>query len=553
MLHPRFRKITLLLALSLFAGCGDADADGDGVIDELDCEPNNPAVHPDAVEVCDGIDNNCDGLRDDEENVADASVWFIDRDVDGYGDDLVQKTSCERPGGGWTDRGGDCDDTDGEMSPDRSEICNGKDDDCDGVDDEPDEAPGAKTYYEDWDFDGFGDPASEQLLCPSQAPRLWVQNGEDCDDHDELQYPGAAEYCNDEDDDCDLAIDELDQVEDGFNAWLDRDKDGYGDPRTEVFVCDLPADHVKNGQDCNDSDKIVGLGCTCTTGEEGDLTVDSGTTKLEGGIHHFKTVKVRAGATLRFEGNLPVYLMAEKVVIDGRIDVSGYDAEVTQGGTAGPGGGKGGASTNCFSAGGTGGSPWNLAKPGGVGGPYYYYIGGGGGGGHVDFGETGQSGGSGGGKYGDETLEFEYGGGSGGGGGAGLGGGGGGGGGSIKIVAGEIDLFGVIDASGGKGGTAKYQDSCYYGGGGGGGGAGGAVWLHGDVVSYTGAIDVSGGAYGTGYRRSSPYGPNRGGVASVGRVRISGKKVVLDGTSTEREYSDRSDVECSTALDEEEE
>ncbi len=49
-------------------GAGDAcdgDIDGDGVPNDQDCEPYNAAVYPGAAEVCDGVDNDCDGGTDD--------------------------------------------------------------------------------------------------------------------------------------------------------------------------------------------------------------------------------------------------------------------------------------------------------------------------------------------------------------------------------------------------------------------------------------------------------------------------------------------------------
>ncbi|HND00181.1 MAG TPA: putative metal-binding motif-containing protein, partial [Myxococcota bacterium] len=55
------------------------DSDHDGTADAYDCEPLNFKIHPDATEKCDGIDNNCDGDVDEGD-------W--DADDDGY-DDLT--------------------------------------------------------------------------------------------------------------------------------------------------------------------------------------------------------------------------------------------------------------------------------------------------------------------------------------------------------------------------------------------------------------------------------------------------------------------------------
>jgi len=50
------------------AGCADGsdDFDGDGTVDTVDCAPEDPAVHPGADEICNGIDDDCDGGIDDE-------------------------------------------------------------------------------------------------------------------------------------------------------------------------------------------------------------------------------------------------------------------------------------------------------------------------------------------------------------------------------------------------------------------------------------------------------------------------------------------------------
>ena len=463
---------TLCLSLALFgiAGCGEPDEDGDGFVESVDCNDRDAAINSDAPEVCDGIDNNCDGFVDDDANVVDAPSWYLDRDVDGYGDDTVVKVTCNTPGGGWSLEGGDCDDTDPDAVPGGQEICNGKDDDCDGTEDEPEEAIGAEVWYEDRDFDTFGDPATGKLTCPQQVPRLSVQNGEDCDDTDDAQYPGAAEYCNNEDDDCDGATDELDEVLDGFDAWRDADDDGYGDPSTTTYVCSLPEGYSDVGGDCDDGDAVVALGCGCTTSEEGDLIV-TGSRTLPGGRHDYANVVIEAGATLTFTGTEPVYLFAETVTIAGTLDIA------AKGTTAGPGGGAGGSSRSCSAVGGKGGN--GFLTGGGAGGGAYPYTTGGGGGGHADDGSPGANGtigtgGSAGARFGDPTLAEDFSGGGGGGGGGADGGRGGGGGGALKIVAGEIIVTGTIDARGANGENRGYT-SCYYGGGGGGGGAGGAA------------------------------------------------------------------------------
>ena len=65
--------------------------DGDGYEGDNDCDDNNASINIDAIEVCDGIDNNCDGQVD--EGVL--STFFADADGDGFGDvDTVQE-ACD--------------------------------------------------------------------------------------------------------------------------------------------------------------------------------------------------------------------------------------------------------------------------------------------------------------------------------------------------------------------------------------------------------------------------------------------------------------------------
>lgn len=63
------------------------DADSDGYAVEVDCDDAHATVNPDAPELCDGLDNNCDGEIDDDPD--DGSTWFADADGDGAGDDAT--------------------------------------------------------------------------------------------------------------------------------------------------------------------------------------------------------------------------------------------------------------------------------------------------------------------------------------------------------------------------------------------------------------------------------------------------------------------------------
>ena len=106
-------------------------------------------VHAGADEICDGIDNDCDG--DIDEGVL--QEWYADDDADGFGNPAVIIEACE-PFAGVSSNGTDCDDTDEDVYPGAPEECNGIDDNCDGTIDEL----GRDTWYLDADGDGHGDP-----------------------------------------------------------------------------------------------------------------------------------------------------------------------------------------------------------------------------------------------------------------------------------------------------------------------------------------------------------------------------------------------------------
>jgi hypothetical protein len=108
----------------------DDDLDGDGYVAAADCDDGNAAVSPAAAEICDGVDNDCDGEAD--EGVQ--STWYTDGDGDEWGDESVATEACEAPAG-TVPVGGDCDDTDPAVHPGAEEVCDGRDNDCDGIED----------------------------------------------------------------------------------------------------------------------------------------------------------------------------------------------------------------------------------------------------------------------------------------------------------------------------------------------------------------------------------------------------------------------------------
>ena len=197
---------------------GDADGDAYGNEDQAsvaceagegfalqagDCDDQDADVFPGAEEVCNEIDDDCDG--DVDEGVSDGSTWYADEDGDTFGDPDVSEVTCE-PREDWVSNGDDCNDDDYFVNPIQSEKCNGKDDDCDGDTDES-SAIDADTWYEDADEDGYGDPDSTEDAC--DQPSGYVANATDCDDANDENNPEAQEDCGDaEDNDCDGDIDE---------------------------------------------------------------------------------------------------------------------------------------------------------------------------------------------------------------------------------------------------------------------------------------------------------------------------------------------------------
>jgi hypothetical protein len=180
----------------------DVDADGFPLPD--DCDDDDAEIHPEASELCDGVDNDCNGDVDDDP--VDAVTYFTDADGDGYGAGKGV-ASCETVAGS-VENGEDCDDTLAEVNPDAAEVCDDLDvdEDCDSlVDDDDDslDASTATTLYADTDGDSYGDAAVSITSCGGLAG--YVAVADDCDDANAKISPAAEEICGDDiDNNCDL-------------------------------------------------------------------------------------------------------------------------------------------------------------------------------------------------------------------------------------------------------------------------------------------------------------------------------------------------------------
>ncbi len=230
------------------ATIGELDVDGDGFIADSccntddsggekcgeDCNDARRNVHPNASEVCDHFDNDCNGEIDEELQVS----GFIDLDADLYGDPSKKTKGC--PGdSGFVETAGDCDDDNPQANAGLGEACDGVDNDCnpnttDGTD------GSEQPWYQDADGDGYGELNSAPIVScesPSKVGVKYSLAAGDCADTDASVSPRAAELCNGRDDNCDGKANFV------VGPGDFEDDDGDGSP-----------DAACGGDDCDDED-----------------------------------------------------------------------------------------------------------------------------------------------------------------------------------------------------------------------------------------------------------------------------------------------------------
>ncbi len=289
----------------------------DFVSNAMDCDDADAAINPNADEVCDTIDNDCDSLVDDDDApVSGGTTFYVDTDGDGYGSPFSTASACTLHDG-LADNGddcndadatvgaalhyysdadedgyglgtgivtctptglvvpldGDCDPNDDEINPGAVEICNGVDDNCNDLVDLDDPSVAA-TLYADSDGDGFGSDAEAIATCDEVEG--YVDVGGDCDDGDDTVNPGELEYCDAIDNDCNGAVDDSVVYVDWY---ADTDGDGFGDASDTVSECAPPSGYVLGSDDCDDAVSTTYPGaaelCVNDTDDDCDGAVDN--------------------------------------------------------------------------------------------------------------------------------------------------------------------------------------------------------------------------------------------------------------------------------------
>lgn len=304
------------------ADCFDPDRDGYGVgpaCDGIDCDQDRADINPAADEVCDGVDNNCDGAIDEG---LDSTDFYTDADNDGHGDlngDPIQ--ACAAPDGYETSHD-DCDDADPFTYPGAAELCDEKDNDCNPAT-EDDDTP--LDWYPDADGDLFGDPTGTVVANCALVEGHALDNT-DCDDGNGLVNPDADEICDDEvDNNCDDNADCADATCTSTPACTSDCVETGLEPNDSPDAASPITSGVFAGQHAcvgNDDWYIIGMAANDTitvtvtfAQEEGDLDVvlyNSSGNALAGGVSEDDNEEFVFTAPYSGHYYLLVYLYAEE-------------------------------------------------------------------------------------------------------------------------------------------------------------------------------------------------------------------------------------------------
>lgn len=264
-----------------YEGCAQPNETWPFVVSNLkgDCNDENAAVHPNAVEVCaNSVNENCVNGADEQPCVVAVTTCASDVDNDGYtagGTIASADGDCSDLGEAlFTEPAGDCNDTDPDVHPNATEVCNDIDDDCD-ADGRADEAIGMSSFYRDADGDTYGNPLITLQDCAQ--PTGYVQNNRDCNDAQASARPGGTEVPgNGIDEDCDGLGD--DSVSGTCFADADNDQWRTGNTVTNNDTdCDDPGEAYSTEQsgDCNDTSVSINPGAVDSTVDGVDQDCDN--------------------------------------------------------------------------------------------------------------------------------------------------------------------------------------------------------------------------------------------------------------------------------------
>ena len=226
------------------------------VANDWDCNDQDSLINPGVLEICDGIDNDCDLMVDDSLTLF---TYYLDGDSDGFGDINFSKDTCQNtPITGYVVNSWDCNDQDSLINPAALEICDELDNDCDQMIN--DSLP-IFTYFLDADNDGFGDANMMVDTCQDTPIVGYVDNDLDCNDNNDAINPDATETCDGIDNNCN---DEIDDGLDLYTYYLDEDEDSYGTTDSFIVTCwETPiVGFVIDSTDCDDANFAINPAAT---------------------------------------------------------------------------------------------------------------------------------------------------------------------------------------------------------------------------------------------------------------------------------------------------